>query len=391
LRSIATAGLLVVAACVGAPAVDRAYEDRSVEGRYIGEEAYAAFLQGALAERDGDLRGALASYERAVKSDSRASEVWTRIGALRCALDRGDPAADRAFERALALDPGLGQASTAKAACTRSRGDAAREATRGAAVAPAAADATAAFQGSPDLAAERTALVAGTLTSSDKVQAWETLVGWAAAHGDVALWTEGLERLAHLAPSRRGEIGKAAEVLAAASHVAEARAVAAAAVDASTEPLADERSAFVVRLALDEALARGDEATTRARASRGRVPLEEAAARGQLLGQTTLARRIAGDVVRAEPANLGARLVLAASEGGDVLGACRLVTEGPSVQVSGAAFVAFGETLVHAVSVVEARRTLTHLAHARLVDGDERVSSGATALVSRGALDIGSP
>jgi hypothetical protein len=117
------------------------------------------------------------------------------------------------------------------------------------------------------------------------------------------------------------------------------------------------------------------------------VSLEEAAARALLLGQVGLAKQIASDVAGAEPRNLGAHLVLAASEGRDLLGASRLVDERGAAEVSGATLVAFGGVLVHAVSPAEARRTLSRIAYHGLVPGDHRVVEGAIALVSSGVLD----
>ena len=55
----------------------------------------------------GKEREALAAYERAARLDSRGPEIWTRVGAVRCALRPRDPQADDAFARALAIDAAL--------------------------------------------------------------------------------------------------------------------------------------------------------------------------------------------------------------------------------------------------------------------------------------------
>jgi Tfp pilus assembly protein PilF len=381
------AGLLIVAGCVGSPAVERAYEDRTVEGRFIGEDAYASFLAGAIAEQGGDARGALASYEQAAKRDPASSEIWTRVGVVRCGIDRTDRAADRAFDEALSLDPGSGRSYAAQARCALARGDAslARSlAARAAELDPDADGANALLHGSSDTAgddAARRALVALTLTARDRAVAWEALATWSRSHGDVALGSHALEELVRIDPSRRSSVARAAADLSAAGHLAEARGVAAAAIDASTAPFDEASAPLAARLAVDEALARGDGERARGRATTARVPLEEVAARAILLGQPALARAIALEVAGADPGDLGARLVLAAGEGGDVLGARRLIDAHPGTEVSGAALVVFAAVLVHAASPDDARRVLSGLAHRPVVAGDRCVADRAAAVV----------
>src|SRR5690606_41056062 len=69
--------LLGPVGCVGGAPVVRVYDGQIVKGRWIPPEAYAAFLRGALAEESGDLRGALAAYERAASEDDGRSEEHT--------------------------------------------------------------------------------------------------------------------------------------------------------------------------------------------------------------------------------------------------------------------------------------------------------------------------
>ncbi len=379
--------LLVVAGCVGSPAVERAYEDRTVEGRFIGEDAYAHFLAGAIAEQDGDARGALASYEQAARQDPSSSEIWTRVGVVRCGIDRADPTADRAFDEALSLDPGSGRAYAARANCALARGDASLAhtlAARAADLDPDADGANALLHGPSDAAgdgAARRALVALTLTARDRVVAWEALATWCRSHGDVALASRALEELVRIDPSRRSPVARAAAELSGAGHMVEARGVAAAAIDSSTEPFDEASDPLAARLAVDEALARSDGERARRRATTARVPLEEVAARAMLLGQAALARAIALEVAGADPGNLGARLVLAAGEGGDVIGARRVIDEHPGTEVSGATAVALAGVLVHAASPGDARRVLSGLAHRPVVAGDRTVADRATALV----------
>jgi hypothetical protein len=335
-RSRLTAGLLAVlpcaGGCIGAPSVERAYEDRAIEGRYIGEAGYAAFLRGALAEASGDLSGALAGYEQAAAVDAGSPEIGTRIAAVKCAMNRN---------------------------CASSPGD----------------------------ASTGVALVARALTALDRLTAWEDVAAWGEAHADAALWSHALVQVVRLDPSRRAAVVSTAARLAGAGHLAEGRAVAAAAVDASSEPLDGDREPLGARLAVDEALVRGDGTRARRRASAVRMPLEEVAARALLVGRPMLAQRIASDLVEAEPGGLGPRLVLAASENVDVMGASQLVDKGASGGVSGATLVAFGAVLVHSVPPEQARRTLSRIPHGTLVAGDDGVLRVAATLVSSGALD----
>ena len=228
--------------------------------------------------------------------------------------------------------------------------------------------------------AARRALVALTLTARDRVVAWEALAAWSRSHGDVALASRALEELVRIDPSRRSSVARAAAELSGAGRLVEARGVAAAAIDSSTEPFDEASDPLAARLAVDEALARSDGERARRRATAARVPLEEVAAPANLLRQPPNARAIALEVAGADPGNLGARLVLAAGEGGDVLGARRLIDEHPGTEVSGATLVAFAAVLVHAASPDDARRVLAGLAHRPLVAGDRTAADRATAL-----------
>src|SRR5580693_4951899 len=96
---VVCAPTVTVSACVRAPTVERAYDGRVVDGRFIAPEGYAAFLRGASADAGGDLKGSLTSYAEAIRIDARASEIWTRIGDVRCRSDPRDQEADASFAR----------------------------------------------------------------------------------------------------------------------------------------------------------------------------------------------------------------------------------------------------------------------------------------------------
>ncbi len=393
-RTVAAACLTLGCGCASASWVERAYDGRVVEGRPIEAASYAAFLRGAMAEASGDSRGALAAYRDAAEQDPNGPEIWTRIGAVRCALEPRDAEADDAFARALRADDQYAGAWRAKARCALARKDAAAVAV----AARRAAELDPSPDGAHSLLARagrtvrdattRDALVALTATAPDRVVAWDALAAWAQSRGDVALWAKALEAVVTIAPARRDAIARAAEELAGAGQIAEARAIAAAAAVAEDRPLSEERHPLAVRLAVDDALVRGDASAVELRATRAHLDLEEVAARALLGGRRDLARELARVVLRADPDASGMRLVLAACDGGDVVRTASDV-RGHGARASGAALVAFGEAAVRAVSPEDVRATLAAIAHGPVVAGDDRVVRAAVELASRGALDMG--
>lgn len=395
----AALGALVLASaaaagCGRAPQVERAYNGDIVRGRFVQPAAYAAFLRGAIAEAGGHLNDALVAYEQAQDLDPDSAEIAARIGAVRCRADVRDPGADRAFDRASRLDPAFARAWTERARCADARGDAAaahRAAARAAQLDPRADAANvlvARTAARGDDAATREALVSLTATARDPAVAYGALVAWAEGHGDVALWAYALEQLVQAAPSERDAVARAAEQLAGLGETGEARAVAAAAVDVDDAPLPP-RLALAARLALDEAIARGDAAALSRRATRTRLGLDEAAGRALLGARPALARSLAATQAGADPTARGARLVLAAAGGRDLTAAAAEARPGDA-PVSCAALVAFGVALVHATSAPErARAALAAIAHGPMAAGDDRVVRPAVELASRGALDAG--
>jgi hypothetical protein len=386
--------VLLVPACGGGSLVERAYDGHVVDGHAIEPEAYAAFLTGALAESSGDGREALVAYERAARLDPQGPETWTRVGSVRCGLRPGDSRVDDAFGRALAIDPGYAGAWAAKARCAAARSEPARaleSARRAAELDPSADGANALLsRAGPAVhdAAARDVLTALTATARDRVAALDALAAWAASRGDVALWARALETIVKIAPARRDAVALAAEELAGAGEIAEARAVAAAAAEAGEGPMAEGRFPLAARLAVDEAIGRRDADSVRLRATRARVTLEEAGARALLAGERELARQIVAAVTGADPDAAGARLVLAACDGRDLVGAASEARRRPA-RLSGAGLVAFGASVVHAVSLEEARASLAGVEHGSLVPGDDLVVRRAVELASRGALEIG--
>jgi hypothetical protein len=384
------AGLAVLAsACLRQPAVQRVYDGDVIVGAFVEPEAYASVLRGAIAEAGGHWPDALQAYEDAASRAPRSPEVWTRIGDVRCQANPRDRGADEAIDEALSLDPQYARAWAARARCAQARGDdagAKAAATRAAEIDPAADGSNvllARADGRVDVST-RERLVALTATARDPVVAWEALATWAEARGDVALWSRALVELARRAPSRRDRIAAAAETLAGAGALGEARAVAAAAIDAAPEPMGQGRG-LAVRLALDEAIARHDADAARSRATRGRLPLDEAAGRALLAGETALARALADEQVAADPGSRGARLVRAAVSGGDLVAAASDARSGDA-RPSAAALVAFGVTLARLVAPARATPALRGVEADAIVDGDDLVERPAVELVSRGLM-----
>ena len=394
------AGALVVAVasavglgCAGPSTVERAYGGAVVEGRYVPPEAYAAFLRGAIAEADGHVEEAMVAYDEAARRDPSSPEPWARMGELACRSRGWDGGGAPFVRHALELDAAYAPAWDVEARCLLAAGrqaDAAAAAARAAALDPRADGANVLLArlggGQTDAAASaREALVALTRTAPDRVVAWDALATWAQAHGDVASWASALRELVRLAPARRSAVARAAEELAGLGAIGSARGVAAAAVDATEGPLPAD-APLAARLAVDEAIARGSADEVRRRATRARIGVGEAAARALLAGNATLARLLAGEAAAADPTARGARLVLAASGGGDLIAASLDARPGDA-PTSAAELVAFGVALAGAAASPGAFAPLGSIAHAPLVPGDDRTVRPAVELVSRGLLE----
>jgi hypothetical protein len=396
-RALGTLAALLVSTgvgCIHPSLVERAYGGDVIVGRYVSPEAYAAFLRGAIAEAGNHPEEAIKAYREAAEGDPASPEPWTRIAEVECGAGRGGAAsAERAASHALELDPTYARAWAVKAACAAAAGDAAAErdaAARATALDPRGDGANILLarvdDTGPTAAGARERLVALTVTAADPVAAWGALASWAEAHGDVALWSRALAELARVAPERRESIAAAAEELAGAGDVGEARMVAVAALEAGEGPLLA-RLSLAPRLALDEAILRHDGGAARRRATRARISLEEVAGRALLAGDRALARDVATEVASADPGALGARLVRAVAEGGDVLAAAASARAGDT-PVPAAALVAFGAALMPLSSPAHARSALAAIPSLPMAAGDDRVVRPAVELVSRGVLPL---
>jgi hypothetical protein len=385
-----------VTGCGGAPVVVRVYDGRVVEGRYVSPPAYAAFLKGVLAEEDGDLASARSAFEAVVDVDADDPLAWARLGAVRCRQGGADGRSDaaRAFAKARAADATYAGALGAEAACGLASGDVA-----GAFAASSAA--RAADPANVELAAlsvridarrprtedaeVRSRAVALTRESGEREASWDALIAWSHAHGDEELLVRGLAGLVALAPQRLAEIERHALGLAARDRLPSARAVAAAIADAPRDRgHRGPRDVVVARLAVDEAILRGDPEALRRRAARGHVLLVEAAARAVAQGKLDLGAAVARELAAADPGALGPALVLAAS----APGALALPEAAPGTHDTPPALCAYVLAVrIEGTSGPEAARAwLARTAYVPPPPGDALVAGLGARLAKRGAL-----
>lgn len=313
---------LLLVACSGESKVTRVYDGRIVLGEYVPPEAYGAYLKGVLAEEAGDLRSALAAYERAVDEDDEDPEPFTRIGDLRCRLDPKSKRADDALGRALRIDRTYAPAIAAEARCAALRGHPGEAIAAVERIGPEdrkSASTEALFvrlaAERPDSASDRLArerAISLTLASGENPVAWDALIAWGRGKADAELLARGLEHLVRVAPTRVREVESGALELLGLGRTALARRVAASIADAPPElGITGPRDATVARLAVDEALLAGDIPRAERRATRGRVSFAEVAARALILERADLAEEIARGVMQADPGSSCAAMISA--------------------------------------------------------------------------------
>jgi len=404
-RVLTGAGLPVLAAlsfgglgCVGQTTVARVSNGHLLPGRFIGVDAYAAFLRGALAEQDGDTRGALAAYEAAARSDPDDPEILVRIGRMRCTIDREDAGADQAIHEALQIDTRYEPALLARGYCEtlRARPEAAMEAFAQAAiwepmgleadVDAAHLGATMPTKGGDDELKAR--LLALTMLHGDRGEAWEALEVWATTHGDVELAVQAMVQVVRLLPGRRVAVGQSVIALASAGRRGAAERVAGALLDAPGDRVSGGEGKppasvpLVARLAVDEAITRGDREKVLARAARAHLPAAVAAGRAWAHGDPKLAQELIYPTVRADPANLAARWVFDAVSGrlGPGVGTSAPVSNLPpevGLPLARAVDLAFGAEV--------ARKVLTGNG-VRVLAGDALLTGLAVELATVGVL-----
>lgn len=405
--AVILASVAALAACGASPRVARVYDGRLVEGRFITPDAYAAFLRGVLAEDSGDLRGALAAYAQALEEDTEEPAIWAHLGEARCKLDPKDPEIDRAFAQALKRDANSAGALAAKGRCALARGnavEAAELARRASAEDPKNVGLTAfavrvdASRGDP---AARERAIALTREHGEYAAAWDALIAWGYARKDADLVARGLAGLVHVAPARSTEVEKGALALLDGGQPALARALAVAVADAPRDlGVIGPRDATVARLAVDEALARGDRAVALARATRGHVSVAEVAARALLLDHRDLAASIAAAVADADPSASGAVMVKGALKAS---GPAPLATAPPAAGKNASVVppaapstdsppeicaLVFADYLAASVGIEAARVWLARITRTPMAPRDPLTGPLAVDLATRGVLPI---
>ncbi len=286
--AIALGGLAIaLAAGCASSGVVRVVDGRPVEGRFVSPRAYAYYARGASAEARGDLPDALRDYEAAVAEDEGA-DLWTRIGAVRCALlgAAGEGVID-AWRRAEVIDAAFEPLWRARARCELAAGHASSAlvaAERALALDPEQVEASLvvadALAGVGRLEDARRLLGALLARSPTTTSAWRALRDLARRSGDAATLARATERLRTSAEH--------------APVVASERA--------------SERAAQV-----DRALVHGDLVTVRRLALAAHQPLAEVAVRAAALARPAAARELAETVLAADPHEGSALIALAAA------------------------------------------------------------------------------
>jgi hypothetical protein len=348
-RAALPLAMLLVVGCAGNESVARVVDGHLIEGRFIAPYAYEAFLRGALAEAEGDFRGALAAYEATEAIDPDDAEVSRRIARMQSRLDSHAP-------------PPLDEPATTEVLVA----------------------------GTSELPeTERRRIEAVTLLHGDRIPAWEALAAWGMAHGDVALAVRGMMGVAARAPGRRLALAQSAVELAGRGYTAEARQLAGALLDVDGADggvgVSVAAIPLVARLALDDALLRRDASRVDARSVRAHVGMEVAAARAWISGDGRLARELLAATVKADPSNLAARLV---SEGAAGRARSQLLTSSAEADGPLAPEVAlpFARDVLQAEGNVAASRVLSFGGNTVVPSGDARLTPLAVELTISGVL-----
>jgi Tfp pilus assembly protein PilF len=287
--------------------VTRSFDGRVVDGAFVPEEAYEAYLRGALAEGRRDYGAAEAAYGEAARLTPDAPDPWVRIGAARCARSPSSvETAEAAFARALDLDEAYAPAFAERARCALRRGKIAE--------------------------AERDARRALELDPGD-VAAGLLYVEILGRRGDRAAALRWIDNLALRQPDEPALFAKMLELARASgdpAHRAWAEREIARLRPAS--PTVAPRPAPGGLDALDALLRRGDLEGARARAVEQRLPASSLAVRAVALGAYEVGARQARLVLGADPNDADARVaaLVSADALGDEAGFRGLLASAPA-------------------------------------------------------------
>jgi hypothetical protein len=329
----AIASACVLCACSQATVV-RVIDGREVAGRFVSARAYALYARGAESEARGDLEDARAEYLAAGEEDGENAEIWTRIGAVSCALGRADDAR-QAFDRAAEHGDDYEPLHRERALCALAQAPLGKEA-----AAAALAEAGRALALDPD--SEQTALLyaraaeaAGdpalaervlrelVVRAPGRVAGWRALRDFAERRGDAPASARAARALTLLAAEEppgtalAGAADARVALLAkppqdgAPGTAASAPGVPSASPSASPAGPASSGPAAALLDDVDAAIARDSLGDARSAAKRARLPPAELAVRAAALGKATLAKAQAQLVHLADPSSSSAAIALA--------------------------------------------------------------------------------
>jgi tetratricopeptide (TPR) repeat protein len=288
-RRVLVLGLMLGASACADVTVVRVFGAREVEGRFIGERAYAKYASAADAEARGALHEALTLYRASLDDDPTSPEIQARIGAVLCAINPDDPAARIAFAKA----EELGQSDSVyaeRARCEAKRGDsqaALIDATRAMNLDPERIDMAVLrahlLENSGDADAAARELAAITVRSPGAAEAWRARLDTALRHHDDAIAVRSAKGLIALVPS-------------------------------TAPALAVQLPALGELARIDDAIARGNDALAKSIAMTARIQPAELAIRAAALASPALALEQAHLALTTDAMDTNARVALAVGE-----------------------------------------------------------------------------
>jgi Tfp pilus assembly protein PilF len=272
-------------AVFGSETVTRKVHGKLEDGRFVSQTAYLAYARGALAESAHQLDVAERDYLEAARADGASADVWTRVGAVRCA-EHEAAASAAAFARAESIDSTYAPLWSERATCAMANGDLAsarQNALRSLALDPSH---------------DETTLLLATIERRD------------GKPDEARRWLRGLA-------ARSGSVGSS-------------RALVALKEDTTAMSAEDPKTAALRRL--DDAIVANRTREARRRASEARLSPSALSLRALALGNATLAKEEAALVVAADPTDADARIALlvAADALGDSIAETRALSDLPA-------------------------------------------------------------
>ncbi len=322
--AVMVAAAVALAGCT-TPTVIRVIDGREQPGRFVSARAYALYARGADAEARGDRASARLDYLDAAGEDDGNVEIWTRVGAVSCALGRGTDAQD-AFRRAAERSDDYGPLFRERATCALAGGALAQaeakaafeDATRALALDPSSEDAALLYaraaEAAGDSARAERALRELVASSPGRVAGWQALRELAARHHDAAAAaraTAALDALGAGAPLWAGGGPGARVSRPAASDAAAPDPGAGPAASGAANGGAASGGDPIAAGDVDAALSRGALDEARSAAKRSRLPPAELAVRAAALGRAKIAKTQAELVHLADPSSASATIALA--------------------------------------------------------------------------------